>query len=253
MVRLFTLRIWIIVVTIALLAAAAAVIYAVFRFSWRFGLPTHDKTLIVNTVIAACALVLVGWGVIVALAAYIIATGSPDLSPEITFNYSSVNQPVFRAKVDFPEQGTGLQAESFKQLDGRVVIRNKSKYAARNPGVLIELDGLGFSPSSYADEWRVTSSANMVGATAIQWDGGADHIIHGKWQRTLPPLNFGGLTAYSDHPQLVVSIAADGFNPRKWRMPVKILGPAEYAKYMNELIAAANESNPLPGPPPSSA
>lgn len=253
MKRLFAARIWISIVTIALLAATTLAVYGVFRFKWRFGLPTHDKVLIVNTVIAACALALVGWGVIVALAAYIIATGNPDLAPEITFNFSNVNEPVFKAKVDFPEPGGGLPTEPFKQMDGRVVIRNRSKYAARNPGVLIELDGLGIYPPPDLGDWRVISSANMVGITAIQWDGGADYIVHGKWHRTLPSLDFRGLASFSSHPHLIVSIAADGFGPRKWRMPVRVLGPIDYHKYMKELVATASERNPLPGPPPSSA
>jgi hypothetical protein len=226
MKRLFTSRIWISVVTLALLVAAALAVYTVFRFNWQYGLPTHDKTLIVNTVIAACALALVGWGVIVALAAYIAATGSPDLRPEITFSFSLVNQPVFKAQVEFSEWGQGLPTESFKQMDGRIVIRNKSKYAAHNPGVLIELDGLGIYPPPELGEWRIISSTNMVGITAIQLDGGADYIIHGNWHRTLPPLDFRGLAGYGHQPYfLSVSVAADGFGPRKWRIPVRILGP----------------------------
>jgi hypothetical protein len=172
--RIFNYRAWIGLITGTLLVTAAFAIYGAFRFDWRYGLPTHDKTAIVNTVLAACALALVGWGVIVALAAYISATGSPDLESEITFNFSNPNEPVFQAHVSLPEPGDFLGTEPFKQMDGRMVIQNKSKYAARNPGVLIEFRACGIrNPSNFDfDEWRKVSVANMVGVTAIQWDGG---------------------------------------------------------------------------------
>lgn len=88
MKRLFASRIWIGIITVALIGAPALAVYGVSGLDWRYGLPTRDKTAIVNTVMPACALALVGWGVIVALAAYISATGSPDLTFEIAFTFS---------------------------------------------------------------------------------------------------------------------------------------------------------------------
>lgn len=249
MKHVFASRAWVSIITVGLLAAAVVAVYGVVRFGWRYGLPTHDKTAIVNTVISACALALVGWGVIVALVAYISATAGPDLTFEISFNFSRINEPVFRATVGFPEPGDHLSVEPFKQIYGTPVLRNKSKYAARNPGVLIEFEGCGLRDPDLG-AWSQVSFANMVGVTAIQWDGGLDYIIHGRWRRTLPPLSVRGLAAYHDDPQLVVSVVADGFDPRIWKIPIRILNPAEYDKYMKRLVAAANEKNPLPAPPP---
>jgi hypothetical protein len=240
MKNLFTARTSIIVVTGALCAATVIAICGVFSFDWRYGLPTTDKTQIVNTVISACALALVGWGAVVALLAYISATGSPDLKPEITFNFSQPNQPVFMAHAGSPESGDFLMVEPFKQVDGRVVVYNKSKYAARNPGVLIELEGCGLRDSPLG-EWRKVTAVNMIGVTSMQWDGGADYIIHGKWRRTLPPLNFSGLASYSRDPSITVSVAADGFAPLKTNIPLKILGPADYEKYMQGLKVMTDE------------
>lgn len=129
-----------------------------------------------------------------------------------------------RLHIGFPDPGDFRQIEPFNQIIGRVVIRNQSKYSGRNPGVLIELEGCGLIDPDLS-EWRQISFGSTIGITVIQWDVGADYIIHGKWLRTLPPLNFQGLTAYRDDPQLVVSAAADGFGPRKWEIPVLILGP----------------------------
>jgi hypothetical protein len=83
--------------------------------------------------------------------------------------------------------------------------------------------------------------------------GGSDFMIHGKWRRTLPALDFRGLTAYGDDPHFIVTIAADGFGPRRKKIPVKILGPFDYAADMKKLAEAASQSHPLAGPPPPSS
>ncbi len=62
---------------------------------WRYGLPSDNKTVVINTVATIGAFVLVAWGVVVALAAYVSGTGSPDLSVELTFRFSFPNEPVF--------------------------------------------------------------------------------------------------------------------------------------------------------------
>jgi hypothetical protein len=107
--------------------------------------------------------------------------------------------------------------------------------------------------SPFDGQWDVLTTANMVGIRTIQWDGGANYIVHGKWSRTLPPLNVPHLMAIrTDNLHLKVSIAADGFGPRHWNIPIKLLGPAEYLKYMENLVARAGPENVLPGPPPPS-
>jgi hypothetical protein len=238
-------------VTLILLIAAALAIYGAFRFNWKYGLDDSDRATVVNTVISGCSLALVGWGVIVALAAYVSATARPDLVFELVFNFSAPNRPVFKAAVGFPEPGQHTTIEPFKQADGRMILRNKSSVAARNPGVLIEFDGCALIKHNL-EGWNPITFASTVGVTAIQWDGGADYIIHGRWRRTLPNLNFRGFTAYRSDPAIAVTIAADGFGPHTSRIPIKVLGPIDYDRYMKRVIATASKENPLPGPPPVS-
>jgi hypothetical protein len=240
---------WISVITLVLLVAAALAVISVFRYNWHYGLKTNDQAVIINTVMSACALALVGWGVIVALAAYVSATGRPDLRPEITFTFSLPNRPVFQAEVDSPDPGGFFSVQKYKQTKGHLVIHNKSKYAARNPGVLLEFEGFGLVDTDLT-EWRTVSTANMIGVRSIQWDG-ADFMIHGKWSRKLPALDFQGLTALSLNPELAISIVADGLTPRTWRFPIKILGPVDYKKYTSELVEHAGPNKPLSEAPPS--
>ena len=250
MKRVIAARVWITGVTIALFVATTLVIFGVFRFNWRYGLSTNDKAVIANTVIAACALVLVGWGVIVALAAYIDATGSPNLIPKIRFGSSDTNKPVFVA-LGQSSRSEGLKhIEQFNARDGRVEISNESKYSARNPGIRIKFHGFGL-PDFASGEWRVLSNTH-VGAREIQWDGGASYIIHGKWSMTLPSLDFGSFAAYGEEPELEVSIAADGFGPRTWHLPIEIVTKEAWQAARSRPAGAAIEGGRLPGPPPSS-
>ena len=96
----------------------------------------------------------------------------------------------------------------------------------------ITFDGLGGINNQ--DGWTITGSANQIGITSLQWDGGADYIIHGQWSRILPSLNVAGLFAYKDEPALIVDVAADGYGPKHIRMPVRILDAEEYEKYSSD-------------------
>jgi hypothetical protein len=166
---------------------------------------------------------------VVALVAYLVASGQPHLEPEITFRDSYPNLPVFLSEAG-SYGANSRKITSYRQTEGTVVIRNESRYAARNPGVRIELHGLlGLKPP---DGWDVVSWATTVGPTAIQWDGGANYIIHGKWHRTLPMIDFDEVVAYRQRrPELIVSLVADGSPPRRWRIPVQLLDQDEYKSY----------------------
>jgi hypothetical protein len=225
-------RLTVVLVTIGLcVATIAAVIVAAF-WNVRYALPTHDKTVVINTTATIGALVLVAWGVIVALAAYVSATGSPDLSPTLIFRFSFPNEPTFLYRET--RGGNEKIIEPFRQCEGSLRISNASKYSARNPGVRITLNGLGGIPEQPG--WRVVASENMVGIITLEWDGGADYIIHGRWSRTLPRLDVKGMFALSDDPAFIIDIAADGFEPKHTRISVKVLNEAEYDQYSSDRL-----------------
>ena len=222
----------VILVTICLCALTIAALIAAAFWNVRFGLPTHDKTVVINTIATIAAFILVAWGVIVALAAYTSATGFPDLSATLVFRFSFPNEPTFLYR---ETRGANERIiEPYRQCEGSLQITNASKYSARNPGVRITLDGLGGIPLQ--DGWRVVASENMIGIITLEWDGGADYIIHGRWSRTLPRLNVEGMFAFGDDPAFIVDIAADGFSPKRMRTPVRVLNEKEYEQYSSERV-----------------
>jgi hypothetical protein len=215
--------------TVALLLGSLAILVAVLS-DWKFGLKTDDKAVVVNTVIAAVSCAFVAVAGAVALLAYLSASGRPDLDIEITFHFSFPNAPVFSADDSESHPAGWRKILAFKQVLGTVQLKNSSTYAARNPGVRIELEGLGgLQPQ---EGWESLTFVSTVGLTTIQWDG---EIIHGRWSKTLPALDFAGVDELvRGAAALVVTIAADGVSPVTKRMPVRVLSNAEYEEYTAE-------------------
>src|SRR5262249_26465867 len=89
-----------------------------------------------------------------------------------------------------PAQRTMLARGPSGQLVGSVELRNEAGYAARNPGLRIEFDGL--LCHSIEAGWQSAADWGDFrnGYKAIQWDGGIEQIVHAKWSRFLPRLNF---------------------------------------------------------------
>ena len=168
-------------------------------------------------------------GVVVALAAYVSATGSPDLSVKLTFQFSSPNEPVFIMNEETDSDATHRVIRSFRQTEGTVTITNASKYSPHNPGIRIQLDGLG--GMTVQPGWEILSMANQVGPALLQWDGGADYIIHGNWSRTLPQLDVKDVFTTKVDPAFIIDIAADGFGPKRIRIPVRVLNQEEFDEY----------------------
>jgi hypothetical protein len=199
--RLIARQYWLVLVTACLFIATAVAIVGSVFWNWRLGLPTRDKITIVNIVVATGAYVLVALTLIVALAAYVSANGRPDLSLVITFRLSHPNRPTFLVASNSDQPPPLRPIEESRQTEGEVVISNSSRYAARNPGVRIKLDGLGgMAPQP---GWTTIAQEKMTGVSELQWDGGADYIIHGRWSRALPMLNVKGMYAYEDAPPLL--------------------------------------------------
>lgn len=188
---------------------------------WSFGLPVKDRGVVLGVIaaLAACILTLLGTGV--ALMAFLAATGEPDLDVSVYFPFSFPNRPAFLVE--------GRHLVPFKQLSGEVRVTNRSKHGARNPGVRIEFDGvLGLSEQP---GWTLVEWINTVGPVSFQWDGGVNGIVHGKWSRKLPPLNLDGAHTLPSDVALIVTVVADGVEPRTRRMPILVLKQEEYDAY----------------------
>jgi hypothetical protein len=193
-----------------------------YVWNWRYGLPVRNDTKMatINTVAVLATLIVAVLAGIVAIAAYAIASGQPDLDAVIRFEFSEPNSPRFYLARDPGEDPSHWPLESFKQLTGRVTLTNRSRYAARNPGIRIRFDGisgLGDIPG-----WDTAVFTHMVGVTEIQWDGGADRMIHGEWSRNLPGINLFGASwlRHLGTPTMTVTVVADGVSPRSRVYPI---------------------------------
>ncbi|HEV2347397.1 MAG TPA: hypothetical protein VGS97_25100 [Actinocrinis sp.] len=228
-----SLRQWVVVGTVVVIVGSV-VIVAMAYAGWTLGLGTHDRGVTVTVALTADALFAGLVATVLALSAYWAASGTADLHVELTFNYSKPNEPVF--KLGTPLPGTSWRPiEPFKQNRARVVVYNRSKYSARNASVQIRLRG--FMNVQPVPGWLVISSANMVGATAFQWDGGADQLVHEGVARVLREFTLidAQVDPASTQPLIVVTVVADGVKPKPIMMPVRALEPDEWSKYMQEI------------------
>lgn len=155
---------------------------------------------------------------LLALAAYLAATGKPDLSVDVGFPFSEPNAPVF--VVDDRPGGTGqLIIRPFKQTVGRVVLRNTSRYAARSAGVRVRFHGLAMT--STPNGWVGNMFISTVGGIEFQWDAAPGQLVHGRSERVLPAFVLEDATIRPDSsPSLEITLFADSAEPKVITLPV---------------------------------
>ncbi|MBN0045767.1 hypothetical protein JS756_16970 [Streptomyces actuosus] len=218
---------------LATIAAGLALVLGVIFAGWTLGLGTDDRVVLVNTALVIYTCLLTAAAAVVAVLAYRAATGRPELDIEITFSFSFPNEPVFAAASDEDGVFEGRVIADFEQSWARVVMSNASTYAAKNPGVRIELEWLGGFAAM--EGWESVAFTHGVGVTAIQWDGGTDSIVHGRWSRVLPSFDLAhARELVPGDSTLVVTIVADGIEPVIRRLPVRILTEVEYEVYTEQ-------------------
>jgi hypothetical protein len=212
---------------IALMIVTTLAVLGTAFLGWNFGLGRADLLTRINTVAAVSAFVLVAATLFVALIAYLAATGQPDLA--VRFGAGSL-----RSKPVLVMDPHGIvMGESWRPARVQVWLLNHSRYSARNPGVKLWLVGL--SKWQPPEGWVVIDEGD-TGPMVIQWDGGADQLIHGNWERMLPVLDFAGATInFPEHKSrldLVAYVAADGVKPTNHPSPIRVLYEDEYHAYM---------------------
>jgi hypothetical protein len=220
--------------------ASVLTILGVWLWNFRFDLPVSaDKVTRINTVVAVSAYIAAIVAAIFALIAFWQASGLPSLEPEISFLPFNSTSPAFTFTFLLPPPWVDTGAAPFSApwrndsavpiLDRAssdtlctVVLKNKTKYAARNPGVRIVFDGLLYNapPSGWTS---VERWGEKNGQKAIQWDGGTENIVHGKWSRTLPIVGFNEIVVVTGEPALIVTVVADGCSPKDFRFPLDVL------------------------------
>ena len=164
---------------------------------------TADRLAAAGDVLVGATLLLAAIAALVALLAYAVSTGAPDIQLSVQFDRSTPNNPAFEADI---EGGGALKAKTFTRNLGKVLLRNNSGYSAKNPAVIVRLHGMFFSssdPPSFEKEWASMEIADTRRSTGHPRPGrrlvrryrrGADpgprhrHAGHRPWRhgRQLP-------------------------------------------------------------------
>jgi hypothetical protein len=174
-----------------------------------------DRMAEAGAVFGGGALLLAAIAGVVALRAYVVATGLPDIQLKVEFAGSPPNNLAFEAHL---EQDNLLHAKSSGPLLGKIFLQNLSGYSARNPAVVIRLNHMVFRRSVNTPEEWVLIDYDDAGITkAIQWDGGPTYSIHGSSTRRLPdfPLGFLWHTGDDEAPTITIEILAEGYKKER--------------------------------------
>lgn len=183
-----------------------------------------DRAALAGAVVGGATLLLAAIAAVVALLAYAVSTGSPDLEISIRFEETTPNNPKFAAEA---QDDGSLQTEKFKHIRAAVLLRNNSSYSARNPAVIVRLKCILFArrfdpdtdPAAYMGRdplgtWSAVGFSEFHGVTDVQWDGGPNFFIHGNSTRRLPDLLPVHLSAFLDWgtPEIGIELLAEGFH-----------------------------------------
>jgi hypothetical protein len=202
-------------VLIAGLATAAAVIALSVSSA-----SLADRTAEISDVFAGATLLLTLVAALVALLAYAVSTGRPDLKLQIRFESSQPNRPVFKSVA---ENGW-LKAERSEQTVGTISVRNDSIYPAKSVAIVVWLEGMAFAGEVQdlrQAGWVVNEFASRTDIEAMQWDGDPAALIHGYSVRQLAVLDLAGLRILqgSQGGTIKFDFLADGYRRIIW-MPV---------------------------------
>ena len=171
-----------------------------------------DRMAEVGAVFAGAALLLAAIAAAVALLAYTVSTGLPEVLLKVEIEGTAVNNFVLEAKMN---DDVGLMAKH-GPLTGTVFLHNTSGYSANNPAVVIRLDRMVFrrSVNDLTRGWDLIDSDARGVTRAIQWDGGPTYSIHGDSTRRLPDFPLGYLWYTGEDgsaPTMTVEILAEGY------------------------------------------
>jgi hypothetical protein len=170
---------------LALLSMTAAAVLAIMIAAAVFtdraltsSAKTPDRLAAATGVLAGATLLLAVIAALVALLAYAVSTGTPDIRLRVEFEGSRPNNLSFGA-----DKSSSGKALSFPLTQGRISLWNKSGYSAVNPAVVIRLHAI----LPHADPVQIESgwSWSPYDRGKIQWDGGPTYSIHGHSTRVL--------------------------------------------------------------------
>ena len=209
-----------------LLAACAAGTVAVAALVWISSMTLDQRIAGIAATFTVGAFTLAVVGSAVALLAYGLALQRPKLLIHVAtddFEEGAINVGLDRPD-DAGERHIRRLA-GYRRVPGavrvRISVENTSEWSARN--VSVRVDFKGIRNFKHPLEWTVAALHFTTGEViGVQWEGGADYAVHGRWPRELPILDLQDaiLEAPGDDCAMLVDVVAEGFR-HAWTYPIK--------------------------------
>lgn len=204
---------------------------------------SDDRLAVIANFLSLGTLALALVAGIIALAAYIAATGQPDLKATVLLGRQDIQ--IFKAGID--ENNYIRASYQMRSLTLQISLWNSSAYTARSPAVIVQFQGMYINSEEFAQAPGWTAfplNYNEQRIMSLQWDG-LDYPVHGESFRSLPELNLGGLKAgdgasfsgdYAPSPDgkigtITIRLLADGYSRRPIMQPIIIDDPSNRAVY----------------------
>jgi hypothetical protein len=211
-----------------LLAACGVGTLAVAVVVWTSSMTLDERIAGIAATFTVGAFTLAVIGAAVALLAYGLALQRPKLLIHIATD--DFEEGVISVGVGPPDEEGERHIGRLpvtRRLRGEAIavhisVENTSEWSARNVAVRVDLKGLRRLP--HPGGWNVAAyhNVNSNEIVALQWEGGADQAIHGRWTRSLPDLYLTDvlLEAPGDECAVRVDVVAEGFR-QAWTYPIK--------------------------------
>jgi hypothetical protein len=220
-----------------------------------------DKLVAAGDVLVGATLLLAVIAALVALLAYAVSTGLPDLLLSAQLQHSYPNNPEWR-RINGLYWDESIVVNFLQSEILSIFLRNESGYSARNPAVIVRFHAMtvayadnlrpdeAWSPIDFASKDQIseiigpgnidritrlgysfdpTEKPNQFGhplsrITAVQWDGGPTYSIHGHSTRRLPGLPLINILHIPEWgaPALTFEILADGYR-KVIKLPVDFI------------------------------
>jgi hypothetical protein len=199
---------------------------AVALLVWTSSMTLDQRIAGIAATFTVGAFTLAVVGAAVALLAYRLALQRPRLLIHIAtddFEESAINVGLDRP--DDAGERHIRRLPGYRRAPGalrvRISVENTSDWSARN--VAVRVDFKGILNFKHPLEWTVAALHSTTGEViSVQWEGGADYAVHGRWTRDLPSLDLhhAVLEAPGDDCAMSVDVVAEGFR-QAWTYPIR--------------------------------
>ncbi len=217
------LRVMLAVAAILAMAALSLLGYGLWA---RWSGTLADQVAALNLTLAVGTLAALLIAGLIALVAHRRAAEKPDLSFEIDFPFSEPNRPQLMVDTSHRRPDGFPYLAHFEQVRAKARIANRTPFAAHHPACRIEL--IGLHGRDFGPGWTTVIANPDAEPTVIQWDGGADCVIHGEWERVLD-LDFRSVVHLANGPaKMVAHVVADGAPAKVCEIPMDLLQPRDW-------------------------